>query len=350
MAPRPLWTEDEWLLLVDLFSQAGPHPPDDAVERLRADLQRLALRGDDPHRREAAREPSYRSHRSIRAQLSVLEAVAEERLGYAPQLRLQQVWDLFRTDPEAVRGKALAIRRGLASGDEDITPSDANAIKRFVTEARDLTFEVVRIMEQLPASNLHEDVLRAYLAAWGELQDRPVVSMISQELDSPENAAPAGRWPGRCPAGVQARRMATRSRRVVGDTKSGVAEASIPMGRHSPGQLEPGPPRTRGRDVQGIQGGHRGRSRRSSSAGRLHSCSIAGIRPPAGGNIPGSGRLSYPASGRARTRRIDQRPNNRPTRAPRGVRDSSCTTTIDEVACAHNQCPGSWRFHVRVIP
>jgi hypothetical protein len=65
MARQPAWTEEEWILLLDVFHLTREHPSDEDVERLRQDLVSLAMRSEDPRIREAVDDPHFRTHRSI---------------------------------------------------------------------------------------------------------------------------------------------------------------------------------------------------------------------------------------------------------------------------------------------
>jgi hypothetical protein len=94
-------------------------------------------------------------------------------------------WRLFQENPHAVSVEATRIRQGLIGPEERATQFEVKAIKDFLSEAHDLLEEIVRTVQQLPASNLDEAVLGAYVKSWEELKQRPFLMTMNEQLDTP---------------------------------------------------------------------------------------------------------------------------------------------------------------------
>jgi hypothetical protein len=95
------WREDEYELLIDLYSEEGPSPSERSIEELR---ERLRERG----RRYTARanEKSFRSPSSIRAQLYRLSLIArnDPRAEEATPLLMRLVWSRHRAGTRRAAG------------------------------------------------------------------------------------------------------------------------------------------------------------------------------------------------------------------------------------------------------
>jgi hypothetical protein len=123
------WSEEEWLLVLDLFERAEKRPTDDMVSN-------WCGRGT-------------------------------------------------RRIPGEIRIEAARIREASGLGAEMDQPP-ADELKSFLYDIHELIDDVVRTISVLSGSNASPDDVGAYVAGWEELNQRPLLEVISAELDAPD--------------------------------------------------------------------------------------------------------------------------------------------------------------------
>jgi hypothetical protein len=189
MASQPLWAEDEWMLLLELYAQYQGQPPDESVQRLRIELRALAAVSGSMKRARAAQDPGFRTFGSIWSHLSVLRSIDQERLpiGAAPR-RLRRPWRQYRHDATALNLASARIRRELSESQPGSTmpeESPVDEVRAFLHEVQELLEDVVRTIQRLPHLGPDTERIDEYTSAWEDLQERHLIKQMDESLAEP---------------------------------------------------------------------------------------------------------------------------------------------------------------------
>jgi hypothetical protein len=182
VAPTPVWTEDEWALLLDLYLREGRAPAEESIADAHNLLRALGLMSEDLRRRRSAENPSYRSVRAVWAQFYLVRALDDPTKRVRAPQRLQALWDAYERNPELVAARVEHVRERV-SGRRPFDLSERASLKLFLTDLTALLAEAVEAVAGLPRSGIGEDLSSAHAAAWADLQRRSALDSMNDELD-----------------------------------------------------------------------------------------------------------------------------------------------------------------------
>ena len=180
----PVWTEDEWAVLLELYLREGRDPRPQSIEETHDLLRALGLMSEDPRRRRSARNPSYRSLGAVWAQFYVVRSLDEPgRRVHVPR-RLRTLWERHKRDPEVVPARAGYVFELVGARRKPFGLVERPSLKLFLVDVSQLLDEAVDIVVGLDHSAIGADMSDTFAAAWADIQGRSVLDSIDDELNS----------------------------------------------------------------------------------------------------------------------------------------------------------------------
>lgn len=182
MARHPMWSQDEWALLVDLALRWEDEVPEDEIERAHELLRASAFMSEDAQLRRQAADPSFRSLGGVWTQYYHVRRIRHRSRRHWAPLMLRRALTELAEDPDLVHERARAFRERIEGGANPYRVHDDAAVRLFLADANALLDETVQLLPTLKGIQASERLLRAHTAAWADLRERRAVESILDEI------------------------------------------------------------------------------------------------------------------------------------------------------------------------